>query len=527
MESFFFFVSDSQKSRAKALGGNFRPNWQKWSRVKNKEEPKADQHAVYACRYQWNGVAAFISYLHSITVHPRTHLELSLRRRGARLQPASVDSGSVPGSVYPRPYAGHFLRKCVCLRAAHMHFALYAHSVACTQRGTSCPSCVCVFVWDGGAGWANPRQCPARCQQGCTSQDGGLQHVGREYNAPGWWRGLHVDGPGTYTSFYFCGIYLVFIDHIFYTCLYEHAKTPNRNTVDTCTMWQLAVRGPFSLFDALREYGSKQRLRYKMNGFNLDMRYITPNIVAMASPADRGVLDSATRNHVVEVNRFFNTYHKGFVKYYNLVGELGKFVFDAHRLDATIVHDYAFLDHEIPGLSRMQAFCNNVKGWLQMDPQNIVCIMCRSGRNRTAVMACAYLLYAWPQEFQTASDALAYFTWCRMRTGEAVEIPSQRRYISYFSQRFAAEPQKLKMSRVFIPVGPLKQNKIRLDIHELRVSGDDKGNENEIRLLWTSKGKQVSGCVFGRRCGSRRKSGKRLSCLELGRLISDRTSHLK
>jgi len=292
-------------------------------------------------------------------------------------------------------------------------------------------------------------------------------------------------------------------------------------------MWQLAVRGPFSLFDALREYGSKQRLRYKMNGFNLDMRYITPNIVAMASPADRGVLDSATRNHVVEVNRFFNTYHKGFVKYYNLVGELGKFVFDAHRLDATIVHDYAFLDHEIPGLSRMQAFCNNVKGWLQMDPQNIVCIMCRSGRNRTAVMACAYLLYAWPQEFQTASDALAYFTWCRMRTGEAVEIPSQRRYISYFSQRFAAEPQKLKMSRVFIPVGPLKQNKIRLEIHELRVSGDDKGNENEIRLLWTSKGKQVSGCVFGRSCGSRRKSGKILSCLELGCLISDRTSHLK
>jgi hypothetical protein len=56
-------------------------------------------------------------------------------------------------------------------------------------------------------------------------------------------------------------------------------------------------------------------------------------------------------------------------------------------------------------------------------------------------MACAYLLYAWPEEFQTASDALTYFTWCRMRFSDAVEIPSQRRYISYFSQRFAAEPQ--------------------------------------------------------------------------------------
>jgi hypothetical protein len=40
---------------------------------------------------------------------------------------------------------------------------------------------------------------------------------------------------------------------------------------------QLAVRGPFSVFDTLREYQSKSRLRYKMNGFNLDMRYITPN----------------------------------------------------------------------------------------------------------------------------------------------------------------------------------------------------------------------------------------------------------
>jgi len=168
---------------------------------------------------------------------------------------------------------------------------------------------------------------------------------------------------------------------------------------------QLAVRGPFGLFDAIREYASKARLRYKMNGFNLDLRYITPNIIVMATPADRGVLDPAARNHIIEVNRFFNTYHKGFVKYYNLVGELGKFVCDTHKLDATIVHDFAFLDHEVPGLSRMQSFCSDVKVWLQMNAQNVVVIMCRSGRNRSAVMACGYLLFAWPAEFQTASDA--------------------------------------------------------------------------------------------------------------------------
>lgn len=255
---------------------------------------------------------------------------------------------------------------------------------------------------------------------------------------------------------------------------------------------QLAVRGPFSVFEVLREYSSKQRLRYKMNGFNLDMRYITPNIIALATPADRGIFETATRNHAHEVNRFFNQYHKGRVKYYNLVGELGKFVFDAYKLDATIEHDYAFLDHEVPGLARMQGFCNSVKGWLHLDPQNVVCVMCRSGRNRTAVMVCAYLLFRWPQEFQTGTDALAYFTWCRMRTGDAVDVASQRRYVSYFATRFAASPQTLRMSRVFIPVGPLRQSKIRLELYELQLSSDTKsGNENELRLIWTSKGKQV------------------------------------
>jgi hypothetical protein len=261
--------------------------------------------------------------------------------------------------------------------------------------------------------------------------------------------------------------------------------------------FQMSVRGPFDVFDTLREYRSKQRLRYKMNGFNLDMRYITPNIIALAAPVDRGILDTTTKNHVFEVNRFFRTHHQGKVKFYSLIAEHGKFVFDTHKLESAIVHDFAFLDHEVPGLMRMQAFCNHVKAWLSLDPQNVVAIMCTSGRNRTAVMICAYLLFAWPQEFQMASDAMAYFSWCRMRSGEAIEIPSQIRYVSYFSQRFAAIPQVLKMSRVFIPVKPLHASKVRLEIYQLRVTSElDRGDENEIRMLWTSKGKQVHDSIL-------------------------------
>ena len=66
-----------------------------------------------------------------------------------------------------------------------------------------------------------------------------------------------------------------------------------------------------------------------------------------------------------------------------------------------------------------------------------------------------------------------------------------------FSQRFAAIPQVLKMSRVFIPVKPLQASKLRLEIYQLRVTSEhDRGDENEIRMLWTSKGKQVHNSIL-------------------------------
>ena len=251
------------------------------------------------------------------------------------------------------------------------------------------------------------------------------------------------------------------------------------------------MRGPFSVLDMLREWKSKDRLRYKMNGFNLDLRYITPNIIVMASPGDQSTLESNSRNNVNEVNRFFRTHHNGHVKCYNLIGEAGHDK-DVHKVDAVMTKDYAFLEHAVPGLSRMQAFCNDVKSWLQMNTLNVAVIMCRSGRSRSAIMACAYLLYAWPEEFQAASDAISYFTWCRMRFGQALELPSQRRYISYFAQRFAASPQRIRMSRVFIPVRPLGMNKIRLEVFGLNVSHNtDRGDENEVNPIWSSQGKQM------------------------------------
>jgi hypothetical protein len=250
----------------------------------------------------------------------------------------------------------------------------------------------------------------------------------------------------------------------------------------------LSIRGPFSVLDTLREHVSKDRLRYRMEGFNLDLRYISPNIVAIAAPSDRGV-SSMVRNHVDEVVRLFRLKHDGKVLFFNLIGESSSLEFDAHRL-GVVNHQFAFLDHSIPTLAHMQAFCIAVKQWLDQDPGNVAAIMCKSGRNRAGIMICAYLLFRWPAEFGTATEVMEYFSHRRMREGPAVPEPSQRRWISYFSQRFAAVPQIVKLSKLVVPHVPLKVQKIRLEIHRL-VQGSKSGNAMDQELLWTSKGKGI------------------------------------
>ena len=49
-----------------------------------------------------------------------------------------------------------------------------------------------------------------------------------------------------------------------------------------------------------------------------------------------------------------------------------------------------------------------------------------------------------------------------------IVTPSQRRYVGYFSQRFAAMPGSVRISRVVIPNTHLKMSKLRLEVSYLK-----------------------------------------------------------
>ncbi|EKX35350.1 hypothetical protein GUITHDRAFT_146552 [Guillardia theta CCMP2712] len=183
-----------------------------------------------------------------------------------------------------------------------------------------------------------------------------------------------------------------------------------------------------------------------MDGFNLDLRYITPNLVAFGYPAERTLIERVTRNHINEVIRFINKKHRG-----------------------KVCTDCAFLDHGVPSLVQ-------------------------AGKGRTGLMICCYLphyfqLYAYRQLFPSATEAIKFYSWRRMRNGEGgVSIPSQIRYVGYFSQRFAAKPGPAEISRIVISNSELSMGKLRLVI-SMNITGSDKGNASSEQIVYNSKGK--------------------------------------
>jgi len=66
----------------------------------------------------------------------------------------------------------------------------------------------------------------------------------------------------------------------------------------------------------VRSLVSKKKKRYTNGGYNLDLTYITPNIIAMGFPSAQ--LEATYRNPVSEVVRFLEEKHREHYRVYNL-----------------------------------------------------------------------------------------------------------------------------------------------------------------------------------------------------------------
>lgn len=224
------------------------------------------------------------------------------------------------------------------------------------------------------------------------------------------------------------------------------------------------VKPPAKMVNRLKSLVSKKKKRFQADGFDLDLSYISPRIIAMGFPAER--IEGLYRNHIEEVSRFFEQKHKGHYKIYHLCDERD---FDACRFSGPVVR-YPFSDHSAPQFDQIMALCEDAMQFLNLHPENIVAINCKAGKGRTGVMVCACLMEM--QEAKDAADALHIYAERRTRNGQGVTIPSQRRYVDYYSRLIngglSYEPTPLRL--VAIRVEGLQHHLHGIQNFDLRLS---------------------------------------------------------
>lgn len=206
-----------------------------------------------------------------------------------------------------------------------------------------------------------------------------------------------------------------------------------------------------SATNPLRTKVSKRKRRFRADGFDLDLAYITDRHIAMGFPS-RGV-ESTYRNRLVDVRKFLDDRHGSKYRVYNLCSERR---YDPERFHGRVAR-FPFDDHNCPPFDMLHDFLADVDAWLAADDENVVAVHCKAGKGRTGLTLAVHLLHS--GYAPSSAESLSHYGSARTHDGKGVTIPSQRRWVAYYEEYMAAKeagsspmpppvPQKLVRIRV-------------------------------------------------------------------------------
>jgi phosphatidylinositol-3,4,5-trisphosphate 3-phosphatase/dual-specificity protein phosphatase PTEN len=178
----------------------------------------------------------------------------------------------------------------------------------------------------------------------------------------------------------------------------------------------------------VRRKVSRKKRRLHEDNFDLDLSYITDNIIAMGFPA-QGV-EALYRNSYSQVREFLEERHRGTYMIYNLCSEKSR-QYDDVLFDSR-VKSFPFDDHNPPAFDMIRQFCVSAEEWLGGDAARVIVVHCKAGKGRTGVMIGALLMHM--GRYPDCQSALAFYGHQRTQNEKGVTIPSQRRFVEYYEQ---------------------------------------------------------------------------------------------
>jgi phosphatidylinositol-3,4,5-trisphosphate 3-phosphatase/dual-specificity protein phosphatase PTEN len=148
-----------------------------------------------------------------------------------------------------------------------------------------------------------------------------------------------------------------------------------------------AIDKPLRYF---RKKVSLKKKRFREHGYDLDLTYITPNIIASGFPSSgKEVL---YRNPKNEMLHFLENRHKDHYFLWNLCSDR---YYDPLPFHGRVTQEFSFKDHQAPvPFSLMEKCCISIDKWLKQDFNNVALIHCKAGKGRTGVIISCYLIYS-------------------------------------------------------------------------------------------------------------------------------------
>ena len=112
------------------------------------------------------------------------------------------------------------------------------------------------------------------------------------------------------------------------------------------------------MWNKLREMVSGKKVRYKKNGYNLDLTYVCPRIIGMSFPASG--LESTYRNHIDEVANLLNDKHPNSYLVFNLSGR----PYDYSHFNNNVI-TMQWEDHHSPPIHLLFQCCEKIHSYLK------------------------------------------------------------------------------------------------------------------------------------------------------------------
>jgi len=158
--------------------------------------------------------------------------------------------------------------------------------------------------------------------------------------------------------------------------------------------------------------------------------YITDRLISMGHPAvqSENNLELTPARKLAAVSHLFKKRHGD--RY--MIWNLSELEYDTAVMDDQVL-TFKFPGSPAPPLGLIIRILLSIESWLQADPRNVAILHCLTGKGRTSCVLAAFLCWTGECGFHTTTEALVYIAACKRCPLEALTIPSQRRYLTYFS----------------------------------------------------------------------------------------------